>query len=338
MAMQKLKKYLKHQKSAIVVSVFWGLVVLMFGFTFHTFAAWNPPTASPPADNTPTPLNATGVTQYKSGGLGVGGVFETDIDAYFGVTSGGVAIGSGYSGSTPPGSGLIVEGTIGIGTSSPDMPLHLRSQANELSSGIRLSASDYITNGGYVIFNKNDSTGRALIQSGDSATWRELAFNPYGGLVTIGSGGLVVGGGTGKITAGVFDPVYSIGGTKYATYAAGMIGLKEEHTDVINLEYDESSGLYRAILDFENAQEGSDLWLFSKTTNLDKNFQSLAVLLTTSFRGDVWYEKDKENMRVTVYAEKAGEVSYRLTAPRFDFEQWTNYAKDAEGIDGFIID
>jgi hypothetical protein len=44
---------------------------------------------------------------------------------------------------------------------------------------------------------------------------------------------LTVGGGTGKIDVGTVDPVYAIGGDKFATYMAGMIGVKEETTKIL---------------------------------------------------------------------------------------------------------
>jgi hypothetical protein len=146
---------------------------------------------------------------------------------------------------------------------------------------------------------------------------------------------LVVGGGVGKIDAGTVDPVYTIGGTRYATYMAGMTGVKEETTGSLMLRKSGANAKY--IIDFKNVKEGSDLWLFSRTANLKKNFSQLVALLTPAFDGRVWYEKDDDALKLTIFGTQVGEVSYRLTAPRFDFETWSNLAHDGEH-EGFNLD
>jgi hypothetical protein len=146
---------------------------------------------------------------------------------------------------------------------------------------------------------------------------------------------LSVGGGGGKITAGTYDPLYTIGGVNYATYLPGMTGVKEETTGVVRCEV--RGARCEAIIDFNAAEQGSDLWLFAKATNFKNNFDAMIVLLTPSFDGNVWYEKDVANNRLTIYAAPSTtyylppttyEVSYRLTAPRFDAAQWPNISSE----------
>jgi len=163
----------------------------------------------------------------------------------------------------------------------------------------------------------------------------------------------VFGGGSGKITAGTFDPVYSINGEKFATYLSGMTGVKEETTGVARLtarctnnavRCTEKDMQYAYTIDFNSVGKGSDLWLFAKTTALKKNFANLITLLTPNFDGKVWYEKDASANRLTIYASPSSvishklsvlEVSYRLTAPRFDTAKWTNESKD--NVDGLMV-
>ncbi|MBI2279040.1 MAG: hypothetical protein HYU81_03195 [Candidatus Brennerbacteria bacterium] len=157
----------------------------------------------------------------------------------------------------------------------------------------------------------------------------------------------VFGGGSGKIDAGTIDPVYTIGGERYATYVSGMTGVKEETTGVIKLPTTNDQ-LPTAVLDFKTAEEGSDLWLFAKAANLEgEGFANLAVLLTPNFDGKTWYEKDYKNKTIAIYASLfencklkiencSLEVSYRLTAPRFDWREWTNAAAGAH--EGFNLD
>jgi hypothetical protein len=78
----------------------------------------------------------------------------------------------------------------------------------------------------------------------------------------------------------------------------------------------------------------------------------MTVLLTPAFDGKVWYEKDVKNLRLILHASPAPrssqltthnalptslELSYRLTAPRFDASQWTNHAP-AGSEAGFNLD
>ena len=154
----------------------------------------------------------------------------------------------------------------------------------------------------------------------------------------------VFGGGSGKIDAGTVDPVYTIGGERYATYLPSMTGVKEETTGVVHVPCPMSHVPCRYAIDFNNLEKGSDLWLFSKTTDLKNNFDAMSVLLTPSFDGRVWYEKDEVQRTLTIFAEPhspfsilhSPEISYRLTAPRFDWQEWPNISDSINA--GFILE
>jgi len=156
---------------------------------------------------------------------------------------------------------------------------------------------------------------------------------------TAGSDNVIIGGGSGKLDVGTIDPVYTINGKSYATFMAGMIGVKEEVTGTLQIECSDSQ--CKHVINFEDEQEGSDLWLFSKTTNLKENFDELAIMLTPSFEGQVWYEKNAAEKKITIFANPKEETlntefSYRLTAPRFDADEWSNIREDSD-VKGFII-
>lgn len=160
--------------------------------------------------------------------------------------------------------------------------------------------------------------------------------------------------GTAKINVGTIDPPYTINGEQYATYLPGMIGQKEETTGEILItcplrqSLSEASNVQlvtcKTAIDFNKQEKGSDLWLFSKTTNLTKQMDKMTVLLTPSFDGKVWYEKDVKNNVLNIFSIPASDhslstnlsISYRLTAPRFDSEKWLNTRNDS-GVDGFIL-
>ena len=81
-------------------------------------------------------------------------------------------------------------------------------------------------------------------------------------------------------------------------------------------------------------QEGSDLWLFSRATALTQNAQHLVVLLSPQANTRAWYTFDPKTLTLTLYTAKPTTVSYRLTAPRFDWENWANIRPDdaAKGL------
>ncbi|MBI4119612.1 MAG: hypothetical protein HY456_02070, partial [Parcubacteria group bacterium] len=132
------------------------------------------------------------------------------------------------------------------------------------------------------------------------------------------------------------DPVYTIGGAKFATYMATMTGVKEETAGVAMLRLADERGyqrgltqIYEYVIDFNKVERGSDLWLFWQATDFGQNWDKLTALLTAGFDGKVWYEKDPQNNRLTILGSPTSlgvslEVSYRLTAPRFDHAKWPN--------------
>jgi len=84
---------------------------------------------------------------------------------------------------------------------------------------------------------------------------------------------------------------------------------------VSDLEF--TGPLYSYVIDFNKVENGSDLWLFAKTTNLEnEGMVNLSVLLTPNFDGKVWYEKDKKNLALTIYA--APITNYQLPITNLD--------------------
>ena len=148
-------------------------------------------------------------------------------------------------------------------------------------------------------------------------------------------GNATIGGGTGKIDVGTVDPPYTINGEKYATYLSGMIGVKEEVTGSITTdEYIPNLG-YRKTIQFNNQQKGSDLWLFSKTTNIKENLKNISVLLTPNSQAKTWYDTDLSKNILYIYSSSPASISYRFTAPRFDSQEWQNTRNSA--IAGFVL-
>ncbi|MBI4973058.1 hypothetical protein HZC27_00395 [Candidatus Roizmanbacteria bacterium] len=153
---------------------------------------------------------------------------------------------------------------------------------------------------------------------------------------------------TGKIDAGTVDPPYTINGKKYATFLTAMTGVKEETTGTIVTNFQDTNSNFQTnsnnqitkgyavkVIDFNAVPEASDLWLFSKTTNLRKNLGKMTVLLTPSDDTRTWYKVDNTTHSLTIYSSRPTTISYRLTAPRFDGERWTN--ENPGGSGGFEL-
>ncbi|MEX2090928.1 MAG: hypothetical protein WD989_02240, partial [Candidatus Paceibacterota bacterium] len=217
---------------------------------------------------------------------------------------------------------LNASGNVGIGSTSPTQKLVVTGTAG---------AND--------VFNVASSSGTSIL------------FVSKGGNVGIGttsnfqtkfevlgtasiSGTTTFGSGTGKITVGTIDPVYTIGGERYATYMAGMIGIKEEVTGVVDAQEKVEGVGYKYVIDFKTLPPASDLWLFSRTTDIVKHINQMSVLLTPQGNARAWYVIDPSNYTLTIYSSKQTKVSFRLTAPRFDAEKWTNFSTDE--VTGFM--
>lgn len=229
---------------------------------------------------------------------------------------------------------ILDTGPVGIGTTTPTTVLDVASSADAIN-GITLSRRGGTGDpNNWILWNMDVDAGYGddfeiwqYPQTGGSFSRFEIRDN---GDVYIPGSALYINNGTGKIGIGTVDPVYTIDKKRYATYMSGMVGQKEEITGTI------VAGKVNQI-DFRALEEGSDLWLFAKVTDLERNFDKMAVLLTPSFPGEVWYEKDLESLRLKIYASgSGGEVTYRLTAPRFDHLTLpTRLGED--GIPGFIL-
>ncbi len=137
-------------------------------------------------------------------------------------------------------------------------------------------------------------------------------------------GTTTIGGGSGKINVGTIDPIFEIKGEKYASYVSDYAGGTRIDTTGIFIMEDKQDEIFKKAVNFDDQEKGSDIWLFWQASN--RNMGDVAVILTPSFEGDVWYEK-KEN-RIEIYSQEQGEISFRFSAPRFDHEKWDNMVND----------
>src|SRR3989344_8375686 len=223
----------------------------------------------------------------------------------------------GPSATPPTGDGVISTsgGSVGIADTTPSYKLGV-------SGDIRSTGTIYA-----------DANGAAYLNGGDDATLNDVnvvnTVGIYGqqnsalGCIRLGSGASDLCGSStnfsmtgtltvSKVNVNTIDPVYTIDGKRYATYVASMIGQKEEVAGLMLVDGTTE-------INFRDQMEGSDLWLFAKATDLERNFEKMVVSLTPSFKETLWYEKGIENLSLIIHTQGRGEISYRFTAPRFDY-------------------
>ncbi len=146
------------------------------------------------------------------------------------------------------------------------------------------------------------------------------------------TGDLIIGDGSGKIYGGGFDPLYTIDGKKFSTYATSINGMKEEYIGSANLAYDAAAGGYAYTLDFNNFEYGSELWTFSRV--IDPDLTKVNVLLTPTSQARTWFRRDPVNRKLILYSDRPTTVTYRFTAPRFDYALYpsSNHSHDIAGL------
>jgi|GEM_PF-4607110 len=235
---------------------------------------------------------------------------------------------------TTTGNIILQGGNVGIGFANPVEKLEVNGNV------IAQRLTDTAGAGAYYL--DPAAAGTSLSIDGDiiSNGVFSITSNGTNGDITIdaGTGTVMIGaGGAGKLDAGTIDPPYTINGEKYATYMAGMTGVKEETTGVTFAnEYISGIG-YRSTLDLATSPEGSDLWLFSKASNLKTSLDKLVVLLSSSTNTKTWYEINPNLGKLYLYSLTPTTISYRLTAPRFDAGNWANTRGDDSESVGHVV-
>jgi hypothetical protein len=140
-----------------------------------------------------------------------------------------------------------------------------------------------------------------------------------------------------KLTVQTIDPLYTINGSKYSTYAASIAGgVKEEyvgHLKIDDLNIVNGQKVYEKELDFDKIKEGDDLWVWRKVVDFNKD--NIEVLITP-YGGfaNSYYIINKN--KIIFYSSSSAEISYRLIGRRIDWHKWpTKQLNETES--GIII-
>lgn len=158
-----------------------------------------------------------------------------------------------------------------------------------------------------------------------------------------------------KLNVTTIDPIYTIGDVSYATYVSDTIGLKMEVYGKAILREEtryktQNTNMYSYAIDFKNASEGSDVWLFWQTIDEGRDMEDIIVNLTPEFDGRAWYELRPEEKQIIIYGAQGDStppwqgrispaltVSYHLVAPRHDAKQWPTKLDNPKNKGTFLL-
>jgi hypothetical protein len=154
------------------------------------------------------------------------------------------------------------------------------------------------------------------------------------------SGNLNMGGNNitniNKLTVNTIDPLYNIQGINYSTFASSIAGgVKEEYVGRVKINNLASDGEREYVVDFNDLPVGSDLWVWRKT--VDFSADNVEILMTPLGGFAQVYYKIEDN-KIIFRADKATEISYRLSGRRVDWMKWPTKALDQREKAGFVIE
>jgi len=240
-------------------------------------------------------------------------------------------------------------GYVGINNTGPGYRLDVSGTAQFSSTvivGTPTSASHAATKS-YV--DSAVSTGGAAACNADS-TCEMNGANLNNGNIT----------GVNKLTVTTLDPVYEIGGVKYATFGPSFAGgVKEEYTGRARLVRVAASGsdgvrqrgasrltsddtrgsaeersAYEYVIDFSNMRSGSDLWLWYKAVDFGRdNVEAIATPYGSP--AVIYYEI--RGTKMIFRGDAPAEFSFRLTGKRHDWRKWPTLILDQGEKPSFIL-
>ena len=242
-----------------------------------------------------------------------------------------ICAGGSCPSSTPTGTGnLVIESRLGVGTTTPDAKFTIETQ-DTTTDFFRIASTSQQS--AFVV----KATGRIGVGTTSPTTQFSISDRLYvgaGGASGLGTATSTFQGDiriTGKLDVGTIDPVYTIGGVKYATYGFSTVGVKEGVALKVTLhEKDDERNVFRYTIDFSTLSRGSDAWLFYNVSDFGTEWEHLTVSLTPQFDGRVFYEVDPVDKTLTIYGTRPGSVSVFMLANRYDSVLWPNLRPDQD--------
>ena len=157
------------------------------------------------------------------------------------------------------------------------------------------------------------------------------------GSLTVTNGDLLMPGRqitVNKLNVSTIDPLYSIYGTNYASFAASIVGgVKEEVTGKINVNKKVGTE-YEYVINFDTVKKGSDLWVWRQVIDFNKDGVEAQITPYGKF-ANTYY--NILGNKIIIRADRPAEVSYRFIGKRFDWKQWPTIPINQTEKAGLII-
>ena len=193
-------------------------------------------------------------------------------------------------------------GNVGIGFTVPVTKLNVNGTMNSTAATISAIGAGYVY---------SDSAGNLFSTSSP-------AFS--GDLNMAGHNIYAVN----KLTVNTIDPLYTINGMNYSTFASSISGgVKEEYVGKVTLSARNANQEYEKIINFTTEPEGTDLWVWRQV--IDFSAENVEVFMTPygQFANTYYLIKGNE---LIFRSDKPVTLSYRLIGKRFDWQQWPTKA------------
>ena len=136
--------------------------------------------------------------------------------------------------------------------------------------------------------------------------------------------------GVDKLTVTTIDPLYNIGGKKYATYVSSIVGgVKEEYIGKGKISSEKEY-----VIDLNKVDNGSDIWVWRKAVDFSKENVDVFITPYGGF-ANIYYEV--VGNKIIFHGDRETEFSYRLIGKRFDWRDHPTFAKDQNEATTLIV-
>lgn len=139
-----------------------------------------------------------------------------------------------------------------------------------------------------------------------------------------------------KITANTIDPLYTINGIKYSTFAPAVVGgVKEEYVNRVYAQgFKKILNEYEYIIDFSKVKEGSDLWVWHQV--VDFSDDNVEIFLTPRNQANMYAFID--GSKLIIRSNQPADASLRLVGKRYDWRDWPTKALDQYQLGGLVLE